>query len=77
MGLCRLSNKHILYYPIYLQDQHMQALQKPIVELWLYYIYSIMYVLKWGTVDVLTRVSFVYFPTCEATREINTKITLK
>ena len=41
MGLCRLSNEHILYYPIYLQDQHMQALQKPIVELWLYYIYIV------------------------------------
>ena len=35
-----------------------------------------MYVLGWRTVSALTRGYFgVYFPICEATREINTKIT--
>ena len=40
--------------------------------------YRIMYVLTWWTVWALTRVNFgVYFPSCEATREINTNITLE
>ena len=42
------------------------------------HLYRILYALEWRTVSVLARGLFgVYFPSCEATKEINTKITLE
>ena len=43
-----------------------------------YKIYRIMYVLEWRTVYALTRgLLWCLYPSCVATREINTKITLE
>ena len=45
---------------------------------WILNIHKIMVVLEWRTVYALTRGFFgVYFPSCTATRETNTKITLE